>query len=196
MAINIRRVGEVADGSITSVKLADGAVDLGTDKVTGQCPSSKIEDGAIVEAKLNDLAVSTDKLKANAVTLAKADNDIKLNSFVGDETEVIVTGDTEVIVKEFTLPKKVLVFDSKKMRFMATLKTNDITYTATLNIYINSEVVPRLAISSNSLTYELLSGEFDISDIGNGKHLVKIGLVSDNALGITYNDLIDAMAIK
>jgi hypothetical protein len=52
MAINIRRVGEVADGSVTSTKLATGAVDLDTDKVTGQLPTEKLKDGAATEDKI------------------------------------------------------------------------------------------------------------------------------------------------
>jgi len=47
MAIYIRRVGEVADGSVTADKLADGAVDLDTTKVTGQLPTAKMKDGAV-----------------------------------------------------------------------------------------------------------------------------------------------------
>ena len=58
MAINLRKVGEVANGSVTASKLADGTTDLASDKVTGQAPSSKIADGAVVKAKLANLARS------------------------------------------------------------------------------------------------------------------------------------------
>jgi len=98
MAINIRRVGEVADGSITSIKLATGAVNLDTDKVTGQLPTNKMKDGAVNEDKLASLAVSTAKLQDNVVTLAKADDDIRLNTFIGDET--IVSCNDETAIKE------------------------------------------------------------------------------------------------
>lgn len=128
MALNIRRVGEVADGSVTAAKLADNAVDLGSTKVTGQAPSERIADGAVVEAKLADLAISTGKLKDSVITLAKATDDIKANNFVGDETAVSVTGNVEADVKEFNFPKQAGHFDPQKIRILASLKTNDAGY--------------------------------------------------------------------
>jgi hypothetical protein len=197
MALNIRRVGEVADGSVTASKLAEGAVDLGSSKVTGQAPASKIADGAVVEAKLADLAISTQKLKDGVVTLAKANDDVKLNSFVGDETEVSVTGVVETVVKEFSFPKHAAHFDPVKLRILASLKTNDVSYIASLKVYLDAEATARITLTSMSTTYELLADEADIADIDtNKKHLVKIVLVSDNASGIVYNDMVDGMLVK
>ena len=195
MAINIRRVGEVADGSVTQSKLADGAVDLESDIVVGELPSSKIKNGAVVEEKLANLSISTDKLQDNVVTLAKANDDVRLKSFVGDETLVSVTGLTESIEKELTIPKDVVRFGASKIRVLAGLYSSDAAFTASLKVYIDSETTERLELTSNSETSELVSGEFDISDLGAGKHSVKISLVSSDVAGTAYNDLIDIMVV-
>jgi hypothetical protein len=170
MTVHMRKVGEVADGAVTADKLATGAVDLGTDKVTGQAPSSKIEDSAITEAKLDNLAVSTGKLQDNVVTLAKAANDIRLSHFIGDETEVAVNGTTETEIKATNFPKVGGVYAPTEIRVIAELKTNDVLYTTTLNVYIDGEGTERLSLTSTSTTFELKSGTFDISDLTNGKH--------------------------
>ena len=63
-------VAAVADGAVTTVKLANSAVTnakLGTDAVT----SSKIADGAVNNARLASSAVTSAKLGTNAVTSAK-----------------------------------------------------------------------------------------------------------------------------
>lgn len=195
MAINIRRVGEVADGSVTANKLADSAVDLGSDKVTGQVPSTKIQNGAIIEQKLADLAISTGKLKDNVVTLAKADDDMRLRSFVGDETIVSVTGTTESIEKELTIPKHAVKFGATKIRVLAGLYTSDAAFTASLKIYIDSEASARLELTSVSTTSELVAGEFDISDLAQGRHIIQAALVSSDVAGTAYNDLIDIMIV-
>lgn len=201
MAINLRRVGEVADGTVTAAKIADGAIDLSTQKVVGQIPSSKIEDGSIIEAKLADLAVATAKLKANAVTLAKADDDIRASSFIGDEQEVSVTGLTETAVKEFSFSKNASVMMPVKIRFICTMKNSDSgsgnpVYNGTLNLYVNDEVSPRSSLVSDSLDYELKTDEFDISDLSSGRHLVSLKMLSDNALGTVYSDYLDIMLVK
>jgi len=195
MAINIRRVGEVADGSVTANKLADNSVDLSTAKVTGVLPGVKLANSAVTEAKLADLAISTGKLKDNVVTLAKASDDVRLNTFIGDETEVSVTGTDEETVKEFRFPNKTGKFVPRKMRFIASLKTSA-THTATLKVFFNEETVPKTTLTSESTTYELVDAEFDISALGDGYHTCKIVLVSSAAEGVTSNDMIDALLIK
>lgn len=196
MAINLRKVGEVADGSVTEVKLATGAVNLGTEKVTGQLPTEKLEDGAVIEGKLGDLSVGQDKLQDNAVSLSKAQDDLRLHTYVGDETEVSVSGITEEVVKEFRIPIKALISSPNKLRFLATLKTNDIAYEASFKVYVNEEGSPRGIATSSSITYELVDTEFDVSDLPLGRHWIKIVLVSNDAMGIAYNDNLDVMVIK
>jgi len=194
MVIRLRRVGEVADGSVTSEKLSDGAVDLSTAKVTGELPSGKLEDGAVIEGKLADLAVTTTKLQNAAVTLAKSDDDSRLTQFAGDETEVSSTGTDEVEQKAFDFVKVSGKFSPTKMRLIATLKTDDVLNTASLLIYIDD--VLELTLTSTSTTYELVSGEIDVSALAAGKHSVSIKTKSSDAAGITSNDHMDALFVK
>ena len=191
MAINLRRVGEVADGSITDVKLAVGAVDLAGTKITGQLASANIADGAVIEDKLANLAVATGKLKDNAVTAVKSAAAIKQHVYIGDETEVSVVGITETEVKTFALTKSTTIANWLKLHIQAVMKTSNALHAATLKVYIDSEVAARITLISTSATYEMQSGSADISDLINGKHDVKIKLYSADAGATAYNDLID-----
>jgi len=276
MSINIRAVGEVADGSVTASKLATGAVDLGTDKVTGEAPTSKIAadaitnakiaagavdttelaadavtnakiaalavdtaeiaadavtnakigagavdtaeiaalavetaqlaagavtdsvlaDDSVVNSKLADLAISTGKLQNNVVTLAKSDEDSRLRPFIGDESTVSIVGTTETEIKAFKLPKGTTQkFKPKKMRVFATLKTDNVASAAELTIYLDAEGTSRLTLTSTSLTEELVSGEFDLSDLTDGRHDVSIRLRSLGAADQATNDYVDMMIV-
>ncbi len=191
MAINLRRVGEVTDGSITDVKLAIGAVDLAGTKITGQLPGANIADGAVVENKLAALAVTTGKLAENAVTIAKSHAAIKRHVYVGDETEVSVTGVTETEVKNFSLVKSASIADWVKLHIQAEMKTSNALHAATMKIYFDNEVSPRITLSSTSATYELQTGNADVSDVSVGKHVIHVKLVSANAGATAHNDLLD-----
>jgi len=191
MTIYIRKVGEVADGSITDEKLAVAAVNLGGSKVTGQLPSTAIEDGAVIESKLANLSVSTGKLKDEAVTTAKAINALKQHVYVGDETEVSVTGITETEIKTFGIVKAPAILPWLKMHVQAEMKTSDVSHAAIMKVYVDAEASPRITLNSTSATYEIQSGSAVISDLSNGKHVVKIKMVSADASATAYNDLLD-----
>lgn len=198
--IYIRRVGEVADGAITPAKLADGAVDLSTAKVTGQLSTAKLEDGAVVEAKIGNLEISTGKLKDQAITLAKAQRALKIHHFVGDETEVSVVGTTETDIKEFKFPRPTSNekgIQATKLHINAELKVGGASGAqGTLKVYIDEEGSPRITINTVSETYEMVEGEADVSDLSNGKHRVKTTLVADDAGATAYNDLIEIFLEK
>ena len=200
MTLFIRRVGEVADNSVTASKLTDGAIDLSTAKVTGELPTSKIEDGAIVEAKLASLAVSTGKLKDQAVTLAKAQQALKIHHFVGDETEVSTTGTTEEDQKVFRMPRAtsdVKGIQPVRIHVNAEMKVIDGTSpTGILKVYIDAEGTPRITLNTTSGTYEMVEGDADISDLSNGTHTIKVTLASDEAPATAYNDLIEIFLEK
>lgn len=198
--IYIRRVGEVGDGAVTADKLANGAVDLSTSKVTGQLPTGKLENGAVNEDKLANLAVSTGKLKDQAVSLAKAQQAMKIHHFVGDETEVSVTGISEEGVKTFQLPRATSVnsgIQPSKLHVNAEVKVTGVSGAqGTLKVYIDSEGTPRMTINTTSDTYEMAEANADISDLTNGKHSVTIKLVSDDGSAIMWNDLIEIFLEK
>ena len=195
MTLFIRRVGEVADGSVSSAKLADGAIDLSTAKVTGELPTNKIEDGAINEAKLASLAVSTGKLKDQAVTLAKAQQALKIHHFVGDETEVSTLGVIEEDQEVFRMPKAtsdVKGIQPTRLHVNAEMKvTGGTTPTGILKVYIDAEGTPRITLNTTNGTYEMVEGDTDISDLSNGTHTIKATLATDDASATAFNDLIE-----
>jgi hypothetical protein len=195
----IRRVGEVADGSVNADKLADGAVNLSTAKVTGELPTSKIENGAINEDKLANLSISTGKLKDNVVTLAKAQQALKIHHFTGDETEVSVLGTTETGVKQFKIVKatsQTSGIQPQKLHVNAEIKTTNVSAQGTLKVYIDAEGTPRITINTTSTSYEMVEGNADISDLANGAHDVIIKLVNADGAETTYNDLIEIFVEK
>jgi len=199
MAIYIRRVGEVADGSVTAVKLADGAIDLDTAKVTGQLPTEKMKDGAVVEAKIGNLEISTGKLKDQAVSLAKAQQALLIHHLIGDETEVSVTGTGEVDKKIFKIVKASTVnkgMQPQKLHINAEMKTSNVAAQGSLKVYIDAEEIPRITLNTVSTTYEMKEGEADISDLTNGAHEVHIKLVSADVAETAYNDLIEVFIEK
>ena len=183
MAINIRRRFTIEPGTITETELADNAV-----------TEAKIKDAEISQNKIKDLAIKTSHLQDNLVTLAKADNDIRLNTYVGDETEVSSHDETDV--KELNFPVSSGSFKPTKIRILTSIKTDTEGTTTSLKIYLDEEEVPRLTLTSTSLTYELKSGEFDVSTLANGKHHVRVSLASDISASLGYNDLVDFMLIS
>lgn len=196
----IRRVGEVADGSVDASKLADGAVDLSTAKVVGQVPTSKIADGAATEDKIAALAVSTGKLKDQAVTIAKAVQAMKIHHFVGDDIEVSVLGTSESDEKAFNLPKSTsgnTGIQGNKLHINAECKvTGSSGAEGSIKVYLDAEGSPRITLTTTSDTYEMKEGNCDISDLTAGKHTVKIALVSDAAGATMWNDLIEVFIEK
>jgi hypothetical protein len=181
--MNIRKRFEIAPASITEDLIADGAV-----------TEDKIANASIVEAKIANLAVKTAHLQDNLVTLAKADNDVRLNTYVGDET--VVSAHDETAVKEFTFPISSGKFKPTMIRVIASMKIDTVDATATLKIFVNGDVSPRITLTSQSLTYELKSGDCDISDLVNGKQSVIVKLSSDLSASLAYNELVDFMLIS
>lgn len=201
MTIFIRKVGEVADGSITEIKLADSAVNLGSVKVTGQAPSTRIEDGAITTSKIADLnvtdvkladgGVTTTKLAEASVTTAKAVDALRRHVYVGDETEVSVIGATPTEIKTFTILKAPAILNWLKLHIQAEMKTSNATYKAIIKVFVDAEASPRITLESNNLAYELQSNGAVISDLSNGAHTVKIKMYSEGASATAWNDLIE-----
>ena len=224
--INLRRPSQayIADGSITKEKIAagavdaskieDGAVDLTSAKVVGELPEakladsavttnkiadnaveeSKIADGSILEAKIADLAISTEKLKDNVVTLAKANDDVRVGTYVGGEEEQSVTGDIETGIIETGFAKVSNKFAPSKLRVIASLKTSE--ETGYLKVYIDDEVAARISVSTESNSYELVSGEADITDLSAGRHNVVIKIYGTLGTTVVNNDYVDILFVK
>lgn len=138
-----------------------------------------------------DGAITTAKLADNAVTTAKAIAALRRNVFVGDETEVSVTGTTETEVKTFNIICKSSILEWLGLHVQAEMKTNNALYTATMRIYVDSEVSARITLNSTGTDYGLESGKADISDLATGRHIVRVKMVSSDAAGTAYNDLIE-----
>ena len=197
--IYIRRVGEVADGAVTADKLASNAVT--EEKIaSGAVTETKLGNGAVVENKLADLAVATSKLQNQAVTLAKSVQAMKIHHFVGDETEVNVTGTSETGVKQFMMPKSSSEnagINANKLHINAEMKVTGASGAqGTIKVYIDDEVSARITLNTTSDTYEMQEGNADISDLSSGKHTVTIKMVTDNAGATVYNDLAEIFVEK
>lgn len=218
MALNLRKVGEVADNSVTSAKLADGAVitsKLADDAVV----TGKIADGAVGSTDLADDAVTSTKIAADAVTSAKiadgaigsteiADNavigakiaagvvDAELSSkyktslIVGDDSEVSVTGlvYSEEKILRFVKAANLPVDD---LVIKAEMKSSIGSETASLKVFIDAEGTERLELTSVATTYELKDGTFAVDDLSNGIHIIRIKLASSSASETAYNQLLE-----
>ena len=198
MAIYIRRIGEIADGSVTEAKLADSAVDLSNNKVTGQLPSAKLADGSVIEAKLASLAVSTGKLADSAVSLAKAQQAMKIHHFIGDENEVSVLGVTETDTKYLSMPRSSSPnsgIQATKLHINAEMKVTG-SATGTLKVYVDAEGTARITLNTTSNTYEMVEGNADISDLSAGKHDITMKMFTDDGAETVYNDLVEIFLEK
>lgn len=193
--INLRRPSQaiVPDGSITKEKLAanvidaskieDGAIDLSGDKVSGSLPNSKL-----------DVIADVSKIQDNLITLTKVNDDVKLTPFIAGEEEQSVTGDVSTAIIETGMSKLSGKFEPKKVRVIATLKTSE--ETGFLEIYADNEPTPRLTLETESLAYELLSGEFDVSTLSQGKHNLIAKLRGSLSTTVVMNDYIEIYTVK
>jgi hypothetical protein len=143
-----------------------------------------VPDGSITEAKLAPNSVSSTKIQNDAVTADKVTANLGIQHFLGSETELVNTGDTEITVGEFNFTKDSTATESwMSLGFSATLKSNDVGNAATLNIYIDS--VLTYFDGTTSITPHLMADDaIDISALSNGNHLVELKLVNDQPTGV------------
>lgn len=154
----------------------------------------EVEDDSVTEAKLANAAVTASKLAAGAVDLtssvvtgslpaSKSDKELTVNPLLGDETEVSVTGTTEV-EKKFAnfIKSQANIKNLGKMVIAVEMKTSDALNTASLLVYLDAEGTPRLTLTSVSTAYEVKIGEANLADLANGVHKVSLRLKSDNAV--------------
>lgn len=205
--INLRRPTEVfiAPGSIEEQHLKDGAVNLANGKVVGELPNSKLAEvnlnsakitGELPNGKLGQIE-DVAKIKDDLITLAKVKDDVKVSHFVGGEVAQYVEGTTEESLIESSFPKTPGKYAPQKMRVIASLKVEgEVGDEASLLVYIDEEVSPRVTMVSTSSTYELVQGEVDISDLANGRHKITVKAKADTPTAIAWNDLIDILFVK
>ena len=188
MAINLRRVGEVADGSVTVAKLADGAVT--TAKLADTAVTTgKIADDAIVTGKIAAGAVNTSDLADGAVTGAKAAGSLKTSFLVADDTYCNYTGTAYSDQKEFrfvkdsgSLPSGEVIL---KAEAMASVGNADV------GMFFNAESVPRITLTTVGTGFELLSGTAYIGDLADGIHTVTLNLRNVTGGGVAHNKLVE-----
>jgi len=182
--INLRKpLQSIPSGFITGDMLAVNAIDLTSDKVTGELPNTKL-------AAIADI----NKIEDGLVTLAKVSDDVKLTPFIAGEEEQSVTGTTSVGIIQTGISKVTGAFIPKKIRIIATLKIS--AGTGYLEIYVDSEISPRLTLFTTSSTYELLTGEFSSTDLDLGRHNIIAKLRASASLGVVTNDYIEIYTVK
>ncbi|RLG77358.1 MAG: hypothetical protein DRO12_02460 [Thermoprotei archaeon] len=110
---------------------------------------------------------------------------------VFDDTQKSVSGTTETEVKHFRFSKTSSYTNWKKLTVVASLWVDG--GTGTLKIYINDETSPRLSLSTTNTSESVVSGEIDISDLGEGVHTLRVKLVNDGSYN-TYTELLEVYA--
>ena len=188
MPINLRRVGEVADGSVTSSKLADNAVT--TAKLADTAVTTgKIADDAIVTGKIAAGAVNTSDIADGAVTGAKAAGHLKTSYLVADDTYCSYVGTTysdqkelRFVKKEGDLPSGEIIV---KTEAMASVGNTDV------GIFFNSEVNPRITLTTVGTGFELLEGTAYIGDLPDGVHSMNLSLRNVTGGAISHNKIVE-----
>ena len=142
MTIYLRKVSEIADGSVTEAKLANLSISTG-----------KLQDNAVTLAK----AIQALKIHH----FLGDENEVSVEGT--DESEE----KTFKFVKSSSDTKG---FQPTKLHVNAEIKTNNASYTGTLYVYIDEEETPRLTVTTTSTVYEMKEDDADISDLDNGSH--------------------------
>lgn len=190
MAINLRGSGIIPDGSITEAKLANNAVS-----------AAKIQTDAVVADKIAANAVIADKIAADAVTTAKIANDavspdkvsadLGIQHFLGYETELAHTGSVETSIAEFNFTKSSTATESwKSLGSAISLKSNAVSNTATIKIYIDTVLYVTDGTASTTPVF-LEEDAIDISALSNGNHLVEVKLVNSEVTGVATISKLD-----
>lgn len=154
-----------------------------------------LDDGVISDRVMGDNAVDTDHLKDSVVTLAKAANDVRLHQFVGEESEVHVYDTSWTVIKVAAFIKHVQS-PLTAMRFFGTLKVGAAGTCGWIGVFIDSEPEPRFEAQETGITYNLHSGEFDVSGLATGRHDVGMYLKTAVAGVTVSNDHVDIMFVK
>lgn len=151
---------------------------------TGAVTTERIADFAIVEAKIAD----------NAVTLPKAHAALRTSLYVGDETEVSVTGTTYVDIKAFQFTKELPGANGLSLVELiprAELRSDISGITATIGFFVDTETTPRLELSANTSGYTVVSTGFSVADLAVGTHTLTVKLKTGTGSVAVYNRMLE-----
>lgn len=148
-------------------------------------------DGSITSAKLADNAVISSKIAADAVTLDKVEASIGVQHFMGSETELTHTGDTETVIASMNFQKSPNPNENwKTIGWSGTKKSSSGANTADFNLYIDGVVA--LSTGTVSTTYITFEDDtFNISALADGVHLIELKLVNSTPAGVASLGRID-----
>lgn len=196
MPINFRStVAVVADGSITSDKLANDAV-IESKIANNAVTTNKIVNDAVIASKLATDSVSTVKIQDDAVTIDKAARKVSIGHFLGVETEVYTTGTTETAVGEFNFNSQTNdAEDWQSFSYTVSLKSDDIGNTATLRFYIDN-VQHGADFTTNSTTFVFDSDNSVGLSLSPGAHNFQVRLLSSDVAGIATMGRLDVYLAK
>jgi len=135
-----------------------------------------------------DGSITTVKLADGAVTGLKTAGNLKTSYLVADDTTVSYTGtvynnekEMRFVIKQADIPSGEIIV---KAEAMASVGTTDI------GVFFNSEISPRIELSTVGTGFELLEGTAYIGDLGNGVHSINLSLRNLDG-GVAYNKLIE-----
>jgi hypothetical protein len=163
-----------------------------------QLPVRGIATGAVLTYHISDSAVTTEKIADNAVTLPKAHAALRTSLYVGDETEVAVTGTTYVDIKAFQFTKAAAADGLSLITLIpkAEIRTDVSGTTVTIGFFVNNETTPRLELSSNTSGYTVVSGSFSVADLPLGTHTLKVSLKASTGSVVVYNKMLEVYGVQ
>jgi hypothetical protein len=100
-----------------------------------------------------------------------------------DDTQLSMSGTTETLLKYFSFAKTSYTpYSNFHIIISAWVSGGTGTYT----VYVDNETAPRLTLSTTSTTETILEGDFSISDLANGVHILYLKAVNSGSYNV-YN---------
>lgn len=182
MAVDMR-------GQVTGEKIATGAINGATHIQDGTVQSAKVALSAITATLIADNAVTSAKIGPGAIETSKVSEKVRTRPVAADDTEVDNSSAANKTVYETS---KTVTFAVKnaanatpdKVVVALQVKTSDILSAATAGLFMNSEVTARSEVSTNLLTYDLVTVTFEVGSgagagqLAEGTHSLKMKLKS------------------